>query len=109
MSKNQIEGGVIIFKFQGGPRDEDSIRSDVKTDSDSTNEATMLWATTKGGKIGHPARVTAGGTIADLIGQDVGVGENQKSASKKHQYRVAERVDGEKEITVLLEFEKTID
>lgn len=106
---NKIEGGVILFQFCGGPREGDVVRSDVATDAESTNEAVTLWAKTKGGKLGMTAKVTAGGTLAQQTGNLLELGSGGKIASLWHIYEVTDRADSEREITVTLEFRKTLE
>ena len=107
MKKNQIDGGVVIFEFRGGPRDGESVRSDVETDVDSTCEAITLWAITGGGQVGRTAKVTSGGTISELTGVELKL-RLGNTASKRHLYRVIDRQESESQITVISSFEKTL-
>jgi len=103
MQSNRIDGGVIIFQFQDGPRDGESVRSDVPTDKDSTGEAVTLWAMTKGGRLGSTFVTSPAGPLGDLIAGGVQMDGSSQSTAK-HQYRIIERLDEPKEIRLIAEY-----
>ena len=104
MKSNRIEGGVVVFRFQGGPRDRDEIRSDVPTDKDSTSEAVTYWAMTKGGRLGSVLKTTAGGSIGDLISGGIQIGGAAQSTTQ-HRYRIVDRIEKPDEILLIAEFD----
>lgn len=103
MQSNQIDGGVIIFQFKGGPRDGQLVRSDVPTDKDSTSEAVTFWAMTKGGRLRSSFVTSPGGPLSDLITGGIQLDGSSRSAAK-HRYRIIDRIEEAKEIRLIAEY-----